>query len=99
MNKNYEVGVLKLIEVAIPDYDLAEGQAKPALFDICTPRDLAYYISLSALMSCNRLVLKNTVLKSNFIGLIDGEGTDALTLIESFLNGNYQEFQRCLQSI
>lgn len=96
MNKNYEVAVLKLIEVQIPDYDLAEGQAKPALFDICTPTDLAYYISLCALMSCNRLTLKNTILKSNFIGLIDGQGMDALTLIESFLNGNYQEFQRCL---
>ena len=97
MQKNYEVAVLKLITIEIPE--TTEGQ-KSAINEICTPTDLAYYISLCALMSCDRLALKNTILKSNFVGLIDTcNAQDALTLIESSLNGNYLEFGRCLQAI
>ena len=97
MNKNYSMATLKLVEVQIPDYEADAKQ--PVLHEVCTPTDLAYYISLCALMSCDRLTLKNTVLKSNFMGLVEGQGMDALNLIEAFLNGNYQEFQRCLHSI
>lgn len=99
MNRNYNVACLKMIEVSVPDYEVEENAPKPPLLEVCTTTDLAYYISLSALMSCDRLTLKNTVLKSNFMGLVEGQGMDALTLIEAYLNGNYQEFQRCLHNI
>lgn len=97
MQKNYELAIMKLIHLDIQE---ADGDQKTAIHEVCTPLDICYYIALCTLMSCDRLTIKNTVLKSNFVGLIDVcNGQEALTLIDSFLNGNYYEFGRSLHAI
>jgi len=87
-NRSYEYAVLKLIEVEIPEIPEEAGKGSPIL-EIVTPNDLAYYIALATLMSCDRLTIKNTVLKSNFLNLASGPAVDAVNILEHYLNGNY----------
>jgi len=54
--------------------------------------DLAFYICLSALMSCNRKELKNTVLTSNNFVSLTSSLNETSAIIEQFLNGNYRDF-------
>jgi len=63
-----------------------------SLSEIITINDLSYYICLSALMSCTRKELKNTVLKSANFVLLTGSVNETAVIIEQFLNGNYSEF-------
>ena len=61
--------------------------------------DLAYYICLSALMSCDRKELKNTVLKAVNFTLLTGSLNETKLIIEQFLNGDYHAFQQSLSAI
>lgn len=61
--------------------------------------DLAYYICLSALMSCDRKELKNTVLKATNFTLLTGSLSETKLIIEQFLNGDYHAFQKSLSAI
>ena len=66
--QKYQVGLLKLLEVTIPNTDESTGSS--VIADLCTVNDLAFYICLSALVSQSRKELKNTVLKhTNFVTL------------------------------
>jgi len=98
-NRNYQMAVLKLIEVILPEFPdeidvnkYREGAPGTTLLEICTPTDLAYYICLIALASCSRKELKNTILAhSNFVNLTS-VSSDCGLIIEHFLNGDCKEF-------
>lgn len=63
--RNNQIAVLKFIEIVLPP----ESDVN-ALAEVISQTDLACYVSLSALLSCSRKELKNTVLKSaNYVNL------------------------------
>lgn len=86
-----QLATLKMIEVVMPN-DGSDSFEKNVLSQVITPNDLAYYICLAALNSCDRKELRETVLKStNFVVLTSPINNIAL-IIEHFLNGNYMQF-------
>ena len=87
--KSNKAACLKLVTVTPPtESDTFEQQ----LSEIMTMNDLAYYICLSALMSCDRKELKNTVLKATNFTLLTGSLSETKLIIEQFLNGDYNAF-------
>jgi COP9 signalosome complex subunit 1 len=97
-SSQYQISVLKLIEVVLPT-DQSENFEQNQMSEVITPNDLAYYICLAAMISCNRKELRETVLKSsNFVMLTSSINEDAF-IIEQFLNGNYTAFNQSLARI
>lgn len=87
--QNFSHAILKLLEVQLPNMELQNS----IFAEICTFNDLAYYIALSALTSCGRQELKNTVLKHANFATLTQDTVVAANIIEQFLNGNYVDFQ------
>lgn len=86
--QNYQHAILKLLEIQIPNIELQNS----IFAEICTFNDLANYIALSALISCGRQELKNTVLKHANFATLTQDTVEAGQIIEQFLNGNYIGF-------
>mmetsp|Transcript_27419 Transcript_27419/g.20572 ORF Transcript_27419/g.20572 Transcript_27419/m.20572 type:complete len:242 (-) Transcript_27419:99-824(-) len=69
------------------------------IYEVLSPQDLAFYVTITALHSENRKDLKDKILMSSqFKNLMESvpETTD---IIENYLNGKYQDFQQALQKI
>ena len=49
--KNYEMAVLKLVNINIQEAEDPSDQNKSLLAEVCTPTDLAFYICICALLS------------------------------------------------
>ena len=91
MGENYKEAAFRLSNVSISD----ESQ----LSQVVTPKDLSYYLTLTALYSLSRKEIKEQILSSsNFKNLMEitPETTD---IIENFLNGKYTQFQHSLSQI
>lgn len=59
---------------------------------MCTPMDIAFYITLCALSSLNRKELKTKILgSSNFKNLME-QVPETQDIVENYLNGKYMEF-------
>ena len=87
----HQIAVLKFIEVQLPS-ESSDTFEKTTLSEILTINDLAYYICLAALNSCDRKELKETVLKSNNFVMLTSSVNESSVIVEQFLNGNYKDF-------
>jgi hypothetical protein len=93
-----QMSILKLIEIVMPN-DTNDNFEKHVLSEITTANDLAYYICLAALTSCHRKELRETVLQSANFVMLTSPINDTAFIIEHYLNGNYKQFQNCLDDI
>jgi hypothetical protein len=84
---------MEFIQVKLPDTITSE------FTEVLTPSDLSIYLCLCALISCSRVELKDTILKSNNYATLMESSAEAAVIIEHYLNGNYLQFQRCLSQI
>ena len=91
--ENYKEAAIKLTNVTIID--------EPSISSIVTPRDLAFYVIISALKSMSRAEIKSEILSaSGFKNLMEMAGSPSTEdVIENFLNGRYMDFQRQIVQI
>jgi hypothetical protein len=84
--ENYKEAAIKLTNVTIID--------EPSISSIVTPRDLAFYVIISALKSMSRAEIKSEILSaSGFKNLMEMAGSPSTEdVIENFLNGRYMDF-------
>jgi hypothetical protein len=84
--ENFKEAAIKLTNVAYIDEE--------SITNIARPRDLAFYVIISALKSMNRADIKSQILSaSGFKNLMEMAGSPTTEdVIENFLNGRYMDF-------
>lgn len=81
---NFKEAAIRLANVSLVD----DSQ----IYRICTPTDLAFYITLCSLSQLDRKNLRTHILSSsNFKNLME-QVPETTDIIENYLNGRYMEF-------
>lgn len=88
---NYKEAAIRLANVSIVD--------DPQIFKICTPHDIAFYVTLCSLSSLDRKELRQYILSSSQFKNLMEQVPETTDIIENYLNGKYMEFQQALTSI
>jgi endonuclease III len=88
---NYAKAVEQLVEVSAVD--------NKEINHVCTTQDIAFYTTIHALNNLSRAELKDKVAASSKFKSHAESVPELAEIIEHFLNGRYDEFDRCLHSI
>lgn len=84
MVDNFKEAAIRLANVSIVD--------DPSIYSLCTPQDIAFYVTLCSLSSLDRKDLRNHILSSSQFKNLMEQVPETADIIENYLNGKYMEF-------
>ena len=82
---NFKEAAIRLANVTIVD--------DQSIYKICTPHDIAFYVTLCSLSSLDRKELRRHILSSSQFKNLMEQVPETTDIIENYLNGKYMEFQ------